>query len=168
MSKGVAEAHDKYTLVVTCVVIKKEPGNPGRDKVLILKRSEEEKEGPGLWTIPGGKVRADDRDDSLLIPGISHKTWLGVPERAMLREIYEETGIKVDFVSLSPTREKIYVRKDGTFTFLLNFWAVCSPETIVKIGKESTDYRWVTEEELDTYEFIGNVKSDILAVLGKK
>ena len=136
----------RCTLVVTCVVIKKDP-NTGADTALILKRSEKEKEGPGLWTIPGGRVRLSDLGEPLKINGLSHNIWLGAKalERAILREIKEEAGIKLEFAFPFESRTKIFTRKDGTPTLVLVYWTACVPSTTVSLGGESTAYRWVKE-----------------------
>ncbi|MFY9462383.1 MAG: NUDIX hydrolase, partial [Candidatus Sungiibacteriota bacterium] len=119
------------------------------------------------WTIPGGRVRLSDLGEPLKIKGVSHNIWLGAKalERAILREIKEEAGIKVEFAFPLPGREKIFTRKDGTPTLVLVYWTVCIPSTAVALGGEATAHRWVKEEELVHYEFIGNVRDDIRAAL---
>lgn len=156
----------RVTLVVTCAVLKKDP-DTGADMALILKRSEKEKEGPGLWTIPGGRVRESDLGEPVKINGISHNIWLGAKalERAILREIEEEAGIRLGCAFSLPGREKIFTRKDGTPTLVLVYWTICAPSATVTLGGESTEYRWVSGAELDKYEFIGNVRDDIRAAL---
>lgn len=156
----------KYTVVVTCVLVKK--SNDGQERALIMKRSPKEREGPGLWTIPGGRLRRRDWGRRVRVPDISHRVWVGVLTRAIKREIKEEAGIKVKRVQLVQGREQVFLRKDRTPTVVLVFRACVGPKTRVRIGKESTGLCWVTRQELSRYEFIGNVRSDILAVLCKK
>ena len=151
----------KYTVVVTCVVFKK--SNDGRKRALILKRSSKEKEGPGLWTVPGGRIKVHDWGKYMRIRGSSHKVWVNVLSRTIRREIREEAGIRVPKVMLFQGREKVFLRKDKTPTLVLVFKAHVSSKTRARTGKESTGFCWVTENELDRYEFIGNVRSDILA-----
>lgn len=154
----------KYTIVVTCVLLKK--GNDGKKRALILKRSSREKEGPGLWTIPGGRLKVCDWGSGIRLCGSSRnhkKAWMNILSRAIRREIKEEAGRRVPKVVLFLGREKVFLRKDKTPTLVLVFQARVSPKTRARTGKESTGFCWVTENELDRYDFIGNVKSDLVA-----
>jgi 8-oxo-dGTP diphosphatase len=47
-------------------------------KILILKRSTDSKTNPGKWELPGGKVNQDESFD-----------------HALIREVYEETNLKI-------------------------------------------------------------------------
>lgn len=49
------------------------------DKILLLRRSAAEADAAGLWSIPGGKIEADE-----------------TPAQAAAREVKEETGRRVD------------------------------------------------------------------------
>ena len=151
----------RCVIVATCAVFRKTSRGT---ETLILKRSEEEQEGGGLWTIPGGKVQSCDLGERIRADGISHFTWLCEPalERAVLREIKEETGIMVNFAYPLWNKAKFFIRKDGTFTLCMLHWTECPSSTAVTIGGESTDYRWVWARELDDHNFIGNVKDDII------
>ncbi len=155
----------KYTVVVTCVLVKK--SNDGKKRALIMKRSSKENEGPGLWTIPGGRLRKRDWGRRVRVAAISHRVWVGVLGRAIKREVKEEAGIKVKQVQIVQGRDKVFLRKNKTPTVVFIFRACVGPKTQARIGKESTGLCWVTRQELCRYEFIGNVKSDILAVLKK-
>ncbi|MBI2640010.1 MAG: NUDIX domain-containing protein [Candidatus Sungbacteria bacterium] len=154
----------KYTVVVTCVLLKK--GNDGKKRALILKRSSKEKEGPGLWTIPGGRLKVCDWGSGIRLHNTSrnHKrVWMNILSRAIRREIREEAGIRVPKVILFQGREKVFLRKDKTPTLILVFQACVPSKTRARTGKESTGFCWVTENELERYDFIGNVKSDLVA-----
>jgi len=155
----------KYTVVVTCVLLKR--GSDGRKRALILKRSSKEKEGPGLWTIPGGRLKVRDWGNRIKLSGSSNKVWVNILSRTIRREIREEAGIRVSKVELFQGREKVFLRKDKTPTLILVFKACVPSKTRARTGKESTGFCWVTESELDKYELIGNVKSDIFAAFRK-
>ena len=148
----------QYVVVVTCVVLRYEKN--GELQVLILKRSNDESEGPGLWTIPGGKVIKKDWGEGTQNTN-THTVWVGMLERAIKREIKEETCIAVRRAYLLPGREKVFLRKDGTPTLVVTFVAPCTRRTKVKLGKESTAYAWIPLEHLKRYTFIGNVQDDI-------
>ncbi|MCH7648531.1 MAG: hypothetical protein IIA83_07990 [Thaumarchaeota archaeon] len=53
------------------------------------------------------------------------------------------------------------MRRDGTPTLVIKFWALCPAETEVKLNGDSTEFAWVSNEQLGNYEFIGNVEEDI-------
>lgn|SRR3989338_4513511 len=150
---------DSYALVATCVVLRHEKN--GEMHALILKCSNDESEGSGLWTIPGGKVIRKDWGGA---KPKTHTVWTGVLECAIKREIKEETGIAVRRAYLLPEREKIFLRKDGTPTLVIPFVASCNQRTKVKLGKESTAYAWVSRKDLKRHTFIGNVRDDIAFV----
>src|SRR3989344_919111 len=141
-----------YVLVVTAVILRKK--SEDGFEALILKRSAEEKEGPGLWTIPGGKVEEKDWGT----------TYQGISVRAIKREVKEETGITMVNFFLMPQKDCIYIRDKGKGkpTYIIRFWGLCPYDTQVKQSKESVAHVWASDTELDAYEFIGNVKGDIL------
>ncbi|MDO8561057.1 MAG: NUDIX domain-containing protein [bacterium] len=151
----------RCTIVVTCAVFRRTHSGL---ETLILKRSETEGEGPGLWTVPGGKLQLCDLGEKVS-GASSHNVWMDVLNRAILREIREETGILEREIHpiLLPSREKIFIRKDGTPTLVFVFWTLSYYGTEVRLGEGATEHRWVREGELDGYTFIGNVKDDIRA-----
>ena len=118
-----------YLLVVTCVVFRYHPRHGLQ--ALLLKRSLCEKEGPGLWTVPGGKV--DKKDHGVPLPGLSHTLFLGSLERAMAREILEETGIVLSEEEFTPlkNRNTVFIRQDGTPTMVLTYVAFCRSDVPV-------------------------------------
>ena len=146
----------RYVVVVTCVVLQK--SKKGAWRLLILKRPANESEGPGLWTIPGGRVdprdwgRAQKTDDG-------RRVWMNILKRACKREILEETGLTVREVIVMPGREKIFIRRDGTPTLVIVFRCFVAPSSEAKRTK--TACRWVAPSELGGYKFIGNVPDDI-------
>ena len=81
-------AADKYVEVVTCAVFSKSAD--GRLQALILKRSNKEKEGPGLWTIPGGKIERKDWGKEIQTGNTP--VFEGVLDRATTRDAYHGTS----------------------------------------------------------------------------
>lgn len=150
-------------VVVTCVVLWKKQN--GVTRALILKRSAEEQEGPGLWTIPGGKVRDVDMGEPRETP--SHRIWRGVLERALVRELQEETGIRAEPGHFFPLKEgdSVFERKDGTPTLVTTHYLFFWNKPHVRLDKGATRYLWASEEELEKYQFIGGVRDDIKKVL---
>lgn len=150
---------DLYCLVVTCAVLSRNSENV--PVTLILKRGEDEQEGPGLWTIPGGKVERSDCGNSKIFG--KHSVWTSVLKRAMQRELLEETGITVQSKELFvlPNIDVIFLRIDGTPTLVIRFWTYFGHMPLVIRGNEATAHTWVRRDELIRFDFIGNVRSDV-------
>lgn len=150
-------------VVVTCVVLWKKQN--GVTRALILKRSKEEQEGPGLWTIPGGKVRDIDLGEPK--ETASHRIWHGVLERALVRELQEETGISAEPENFFPLKEgdSVFERKDGTPTLVTTHYLFFWNKPDVRLDKGATKYLWASEEEIEKYPFIGGVRDDIKRAL---
>lgn len=150
----------RYTVVVTCVVLCHE-SEKSPIKALVLKRSETEEEGPGLWTIPGGKVEKSDWGESRQTT--SQELYCNVLERAVLREIFQETGIRIGSVFVLKNSDVVFIRKDTTPTLVFRFWGVCRKAFPSQKNAEATEHAWVTKEELSRFRFIGNVQENIVA-----
>lgn len=116
-------------------------------KVLILQRSENETVLPGLWELPSGK-----------------KEPLEETEKALIREIEEETGLKVSpkaLVSVFDYQiEKPDVIRDSTqINFLVE---VMDGNFEVKASDEHQAIAWVSKEEMNDYEISDPVKKVII------
>lgn len=98
-----------------------------QNKVLIAQRSDQPNR--GRWEFPGGKVRVDEN-----------------PFDALQREIKEELDLSVQAKKeiLDYTYRKFHLR------FIL-----CSTynPAIIKL-KEHLNFKWVTKDELESYEFL--------------
>lgn len=156
-----------YVVVVTCVVIapfKDRRGNLTL-KALLLKRDEKEEEGPGLWTIPGGRVEQEDWGEPAKTG--SHIIWRGLLARAAKREVLEETGIVVaeDEFVFFVGKEVVFIRKSGMPTLVFRYVLRCGGTHAVRLYEGATEYQWVSEEEIDTYPCIGNVREDVRETL---
>lgn len=153
---------DLFTVVVTCVVLYKYP-KCNTIETLILKRGNEEKEGPGLWTVPGGKVEQCDLGDPEVIEGST--IWRNVLLRAIIREVREETSIHMKMAMPIPHKEVVFERGDGTLTLVLTYCSLYQNKPTIILGDEVTEYQWVEQDELHKYEFINCVREDILTAM---
>jgi 8-oxo-dGTP diphosphatase len=102
------------------------------NKFLILQRSKEVNSGSGFWNFPGGSVEP------------------GEPlEVAGTRELKEESGIDVDPKSLK------YVGNISRGELRVHFFITSEFSGELDINYESSDYRWITAEEVQNYLFPG-------------
>lgn len=99
------------------------------DKFLILKKTEKE-EGEDIgWETPGGHM--DEEDENL--------------ESCLTREIFEETGLAVDIISIFGT----FTIKDELETFIgVNYLCGCIDNKEVILSEEHSNYRWATIEDI--------------------
>ena len=164
LERAMAEI-EPYVVVVTCVVLSR-ADKKGTRRALILKRSKDEKEGPCLWTIPGGTVeRADWGEPVKTASGAL--CWQDTLARAMAREVREETDIAAPphkFL-LSLGKEVVFIRKSGVPTLVFLYVLQYEGAPAIRLDSGATEYRWVSTEEIDAYPFIGNVREDIKETL---
>lgn len=100
-------------------------------KILILKRSTDSKTNPGKWELPGGKVNQDESFD-----------------HALLREVYEETGLKIELDHVVGASEQnlhiiraVHIIMSGKIV-----------EGDLTLSSEHEGYAWVLMETLPDYE----------------
>lgn len=148
-----------FVVLVTCTVLAY--NSNGVLEVLITKRAGHKKEDPGKWSIVGGKVDPDDWGDP--DPSIERPTFTGVLERTIRREAEEEVGI-TDLGALYTYRdcEVVYIREyDGMPAIVFRFWALLDEKPAITLGEENIDYRFVSLDDLRSYNFLGNVQKSI-------
>jgi len=140
---------DKLNYVVTTAIVIK------NGKYLIAKRSLKEKAFPGLWTVPGGKLRTSDYINT---SKDTSDSWYNVLEKLTEREVIEEVSLKIKniryLLSLS------YIRSDDFPAIILSFycdWAGAK----VKLCKDLTDFAWISAKDLKNYEFVPGLREEI-------
>lgn len=137
-----------HYVVVTGIVIK-----DGR--YLIAKRSQKEAAFPGLWTVPGGKLR---KSDYLNLPKDTADHWYNVLRKLLIREIEEEVGLKVK--NIRYLLSLVYIRLDNIPTLIISLY--CDYDSgRVKLSEELTKYAWITTDKLDKYQFVPGLKEEI-------
>lgn len=105
-------------------------------RILLMERASKSAEGK-TWGVPAGKIEQGE-----------------TPPQAALRELIEETGIKV---SSSQVKEigKLYVWKPrGTFIYHM-FQVHVNEVPVVNLSHEHTQYKWANAQDLETLHFIG-------------
>lgn len=137
-----------HYVVVTGIIIKDK-------KYLITQRSQKEAAFPGLWTVPGGKLRKSDYTE---LPKDTPDHWYNVLERLLQREVKEEVGFNITnihyLLSLS------YLRSDEIPTLIISLYCdYVSGE--VKLSDELVDYAWVKIDELKKYKLVPGLREEI-------
>ena len=101
-----------------------------KDKVLILKRVKASSDGLGYWELPGGGLEYGE-----------------TPEKALKRELKEETGL--DIKILKPVYTFTAIRPNYQ-TVGIGFLSIPTNNNVV-LSHEHTEYKFVDSHELKTY-----------------
>ena len=120
--------------------------NPQDKKILLVMHRKNHK-----WTQPGGHIEDDE-----------------TPEGCALREVYEETGLRVRLLGERFPREDDFIRplgiqrnrhSDGNMHIDIIYAAVPNNETIPTINiEEESSVRWFSREELDYIDCFPDIK----------
>lgn len=120
--------------------------NPKDKKILLVKHSDYDK-----WLQPGGHIELDE-----------------TPEEAAIREVYEETGIKITLLGERFPREDDLIRPlgiqcnrkiDGNrFVDIIYAGIPNNPDAKLKINDESTEINWFSRNELERIPIFPDVK----------
>lgn len=117
------------------------------DKILLVRRSATAPHRKLEWDLPGGMV--DDGEDV---------------NKGVVREIAEETGIKVD-----PQKTYLAYAWTSVFDDKLNivrlFYAVRTDNSNVTLSFEHSEYKWVTLDEAITMEDGYKLQQDVFRYL---
>ena len=113
------------TVLVSAVALVDKDG-----RILIAKRPDG-KSMAGLWEFPGGKVEPEE-----------------TPEQALVRELFEELGIKTWNSCLAPLTFASHVYEQ--FHLLMPLF-VCRRWEGIALAKEKQELKWVYSNELKNY-----------------
>lgn len=112
-----------------------------KNEVLVIKRSRKEDVFPGLWDIPGGKLRFGE-----------------TPEEGLKREVKEETSIDIEV--LFPLSVWSFFRNETTQVIGITF--LCFPKSKrIKLGKEHVNYKWISLDKVERLKMDENLKKEI-------
>ena len=126
-------------------------------KVLILKRADGDGSRPGCWDLPGGN---SEWPASVTAPTAD------LHAQDIAREIQEETGYQVasaDFANKPPIFFRSFFEPEKQLFSVICGWVARSNQVLaftpdqVILSPEHTAFAWVTQAELDSYDF-GGVK----------
>ena len=100
-----------------------------RARLLLVRRGTEP--GRGLWSVPGGRVEAGE-----------------TPRQAVVREVEEETGLRITPGRLVGTVERD--RPGGVVYVIDDFEAYVDGSPPLRAGDDADEARWCTVEEVAT------------------
>lgn len=142
-----------HFVVATAIIVKD-------GKYLIAKRSEREKAFPGKWTVPGGKlVTSEYRDRPRSVR--AYDGWYGLIDWLVRKEVREEVGLEIG--KLAYVTDVVFFRPDGYPVVTLSFSAPYHSGKVA-LGKDLTDYAWVTLAEANNYDLIEGIDDEIRRV----
>ncbi len=113
-----------------------------KNKVLILKKSNDDWNYPNKWSFCSGYVKEFE-----------------AAEDTVLREIKEETGLKAKIVKKGELFQKDDNKKKKTWvikTFLCE-----SNSANVKLDHENTEFKWINYKDLKKYPTVPGLKKDL-------
>ncbi len=116
------------------------------DKILIVKKSWEEKVDGGLWTVPGGKIEPEE----YIIDGLK-------------REVLEEAGLHI--TSYEWLNEDVF--PSGGYQFHGHHFLCRAEPGEVQLEKKLEAYAWIGLNELNNYEFHPNIRRELELILSK-
>lgn len=129
------------------------------DKFLVTRRSANKKRFPGLWTVPGGHVEANDY---LYLPHNNDGVSCGVLENAVIREVAEETTLRVDpetlqyIASMELSHGEVVV-----ISLTAELMVGEDPNAVVIDPTEADEFRWVTLDEAKKLPLIAGIDHEL-------
>jgi 8-oxo-dGTP diphosphatase len=136
--------YEKYPVVLAIAAFIFDSEN----RILIVKKSENEQIDPGLWVVPGGKV-------------YPHEPILD----ALLREVKEEVGLQI--VSYAWIGEDVFIASNHYF-HAQHFRCITKKSEPVILEKKLTKYAWIQSHEVDNFTFPSNLKKRITELYKNK
>lgn len=125
---------------------------------LVLQRHPDEQPYPGKWTVPAGGVEIQSYPGK---PKVSDG-WENVYEDAGRDEVFEEAGVEVG--NLTYLSSFMFFRAhDNVPVIGVRFYAPYASGEVV-LDKHHVDSAWVCLEDLEQYDFLGNIPDEIRRV----
>lgn len=113
-------------------------------KLLIVKKSPNEKVDAGLWTIPGGKIEPSEP----IITGLK-------------RETKEEVNLNIN--SYQWIGEDVF--ESNGFYFHAQHFLCSTSNHNIKLEKNLLEFHWLSRNEIKKFQFPINIKKRILEIL---
>lgn len=138
---------NKHNISVTGIIIKD-------GKYLITKRALTKKAFPGMWTVPGGNLEADDYINERKDTG-SH--WYNILEKTLRREVKEEVGLEIQ--NIKYLTSMIFLKGEDP-VLIISLYADYDKGMVV-LDEDSIDYKWVSLEEAKNCELIEGIYEEL-------
>ncbi len=135
------DTRDIYAPPKAFVFIHKQDGFPVGTRLLMLKREPHCRMFPCRWNPPGGGVEPKDFPDE----AAGNFFYLNVLEAAAVREALEETGLEVGLVRCLDNAMYFHLDQRPA---VVGFFHTAYVRGAIKLDEESTEYKWLTYEEL--------------------
>ncbi len=116
-------------------------------RILILKRSDKVRTHKHKWAGVSGYIEQGETD-----------------EETALKEIREETGILEQDLELVRKGEPIHVQ-DGIHVWVVHPFLYKTKTNNIKIDWEHTEFRWISPDELQNYDFVVFLDHALKAVI---
>lgn len=111
---------DEFRIAVKSFII-------DNNRLLLIKRRDDDIHFPGAWEIPGGRLELGED-----------------PFEGLKRETKEETGLDIDI--LNPLKIDHFTRQDSQKITMIIF--LCKPlSNSIKLSQEHTEYVWIDINE---------------------
>lgn len=140
------ETRPQVVLVNRCIIINKD------GKFLLVKRSPNDYNAPGLWEFPGGKLE-EGQDVS----------------QALEREVFEETGLSLTTTTRVAFVES-YIIPKGKYEgmpFVVIIGIGKNTDDKVTLSEEHTEYKWVTYDEALSMNIKNEIRSALISLKEK-
>ena len=142
MATVIEKSENELVIHVSCVIVH------GND-FLLLRRSPLDKKNPGKWDLPGGRVKFQED-----------------PEKAMKREIMEETSLNIDNITpISIVNHNKHDKRRKQIVQII-YLAHLDHNTSIKLQKkEHVDFIWIDKKDFEDVDCA--FKDKIIQVLNK-
>lgn len=117
------------------------------NKFLVLKRSEDDEDMPGVWEFPSGNAEVGEN-----------------LHNALIREVWEETGIKLNKNNLKIVSLQQYESEKSDYikcSVQINFVANIKELPNITLSEEHTNYNWVERDAEEIDDFLGEILKEV-------
>ena len=139
-----------FEVVITAIIRKDE-------RYLITRRPMTKKRFPGMWTVPGGHL---EPADFMSYPKDTEHYWYNVLEKALAREVEEESGLRIENVRYVTSLATEH--KDGAASIVISCMADYKSGEIRLQEGETDDSAWVSLEEAKGYDLIDGIYDELV------
>ena len=132
-----------YTRIVTSFISNDE-------KYLILKRSDNVKSMKGLWGGISGVIEGNED-----------------PLNRAKKEVFEETGMREDLISLLRTAKEIRVisTQYSNHEWIVFPFLFSTRESKIRLNWENSEYRWISANEISKYQTVPSLDKVLASLL---